>query len=262
MKLLIIQKMENNCSIIISSCDNFSDVWHPFFTLFFKYWPDCQFKIYLISEKKTYPDNKVSAILLGEDKKWASNIKLALQRINTPYIIYFQEDYFLKSPVNTKRIISLLDFAVKNNVGCLRLFPAPKPERKSADNPEFGEITKGKMYSVSLQAAIWKKEVFENLLVDGETGWNMEIDGSKRSTNITEPFLSVWDKVFDYPSATAIKKGVWLYDAVRLCEREGIKIDTTKRKMEKKSRYFLRITGLLGAINRLKNLLSRLRRAL
>lgn len=246
--------MKNNCSIIVSSCDNFSDVWEAFFTLFFRYWPDCPFKIYLISETKVYPDDRVATISLGEDKKWASNMKLTLQKIDTPYVIYFQEDYLLRSPVDTQKMLRLLDFAIKNNAGCLRLFPAPKPEKKLADSPGLGEIIKGKLYSVSLQAAIWKKEVFEDLLIDGETGWNMEIDGSKRSINIKEPFLSVYKKVLDYPKATAVKKGKWLYDAVKLCEKEGIKIDGTKRKIEGRSRYFLRITGLLGLGNKLSRL--------
>jgi hypothetical protein len=249
--------MDKKCSIIISSCDNFSDVWDPFFTLFFKYWSNCPFKIYLISENKTYPNKRVSMISLGEDKKWASNIKLALQKIDTPYFIYLQEDYLLKSPVDTKRINKLLDFAIKNDAGCLKLFPLPKPDKKLTDNPELGEITKGKLYSVSLQAAIWKKEVFESLLVDGETGWNMEFNGSRRSVNISEPFLSVYIKALNYPDRTAIKKGMWLYDAMKLCQKEGLKIDKTKRKVEKKSRYILRITGLLSMAEKLKRLFDR-----
>jgi hypothetical protein len=249
--------MEKDCSIIVSSCDNFSDVWEAFFTLFFRYWPNCPFKIYLISETKVYPDERITTISLGEDKKWASNIKLTLQKIDTPYVIYFQEDYLLRSSVDTGRITGLLDFAIKNNAGCLRLFPAPKPDKKLPDSPGLGEITKGKLYSVSLQAAIWKKEVFEALLADGETGWNMEIDGSKRSADIKEPFLSVYDKALDYPDATAVKKGKWLYDAVKLCEKEGIKIDETKRKVETRIRYFLRISKLPRILNRFKNLLSR-----
>ena len=85
--------MQNkNCSIIVSSCDNFSDLWEPFFILFFKYWPDCPFKIYLISETKIYSDEKVEMISLKKDMGWASNLKAAIRRINTPYFIYFQEE--------------------------------------------------------------------------------------------------------------------------------------------------------------------------
>jgi len=36
-----------NCSILIPSCDKYSDLWRPFFTLFWRHWPDCPFPVYL-----------------------------------------------------------------------------------------------------------------------------------------------------------------------------------------------------------------------
>lgn len=234
-------KINSRCAIIVSSCDSYSDIWEAFFTLFFRYWPDYPFKIYLISETKAYSDSRISTILVGEDKQWASNMRLAIKKIDTPYLIYFQEDYLFKSPVDTRKIVNLLNFAVKNNVGCLRLIPAPAPDTALAQSTELGEITKGKLYSVSLQAAIWKKEVFGSLLIDGETGWDMEIKGSGRSVSIKEPFLGVYNKVIDYPDWTAVHGGMWMYDAVELCQKEGIAIDKTKRKIESERRYRWRI---------------------
>jgi hypothetical protein len=39
----------DNLAVIVVSCDLYSDVWKPFFTLFFKYWNDCPFPVYLTS---------------------------------------------------------------------------------------------------------------------------------------------------------------------------------------------------------------------
>jgi len=234
-------KINNKCSIIVSSCDKYSDIWEAFFTLFFRYWPDCPFKIYLISGTKIYPDSRVSVILVGEDKQWASNIRAALQEVDTPHLLYLQEDYLFKSTIDTKRIMNLLDVAMKHNTSCVRLVPAPAPDMALAQRPDLGEITKGKLYSVSLQAAIWKKDTFESLLVDGETAWDMEINGSKRSLAVAEPFFGVYDKALDYPDRTAVLRGRWLYDAIELCQKEGIKIDETKRRVESRSRYLHRV---------------------
>lgn len=234
-------KINNKCSIIVSSCDKYSDIWEAFFTLFFKYWPDCPFKIYLISGTKTYPDSRISTIFFGEDKQWASNIKLALQKISAPYFLYLQEDYLFKSAIDIKRIMDLLDVAMRHNVGCICLVPAPAPDTALAQHPGLGEITKGKLYSVCLQATIWKKDTFESLLVDGETAWDMEINGSGRSVGVQEPFWGVYHKAVDYPDWTAVKRGMWLYDAVELCQKEGITIDTTKRRIESERRYLWRM---------------------
>ena len=43
--------IKNKFAILIVSCDKYSDLWDPFFKLFFKFWPDCPFNIYLLSIK-------------------------------------------------------------------------------------------------------------------------------------------------------------------------------------------------------------------
>jgi hypothetical protein len=247
---------QNNCSIVVSSCDNFSDAWDPFFKLFFKYWPDCPFKIYLIAEKKKYEDSRVTTIMLGEDKHWASNLKISLQKINTPYFIYLQEDYLLKSTVDTKKIVRLLDILVENKGAYMKLRPSPVPQKRFKEYTNVGEIEKDTKYSISNQATIWHTKTYEDFLVHGETGWDTEFRGSARSHEIKEPFLSVYEDVLDYPKVTAIKKGIWMYDAIKLCEKEGIKIDRSKRKIETPLHYYFRITHILPIIDRLNLLLS------
>ena len=39
--------MTSDSAILILSCDKFSDLWKPFFDLFWKYWPDCPYNVYL-----------------------------------------------------------------------------------------------------------------------------------------------------------------------------------------------------------------------
>jgi hypothetical protein len=178
--------------VLVSSCDAYEDVWHPFFTLFFRYWPDCLFPVYLIANHMSYPDDRVTTILVGEDRGWATNIRQALSRLPCPYVIYMQEDYLLTKPVDTKQILNLLSYMQLRNAGCLRLFPCPGPDLPVPDNKEVGIIVQTAEYRVSLQAAVWDKKVLEYLLVDGETAWHMEILGTQRSRALDVLFLSVW----------------------------------------------------------------------
>ena len=39
-------------AVVVSSCDAYSDAWKPFFKLFFKYWSDCPFPIYLVTNTR------------------------------------------------------------------------------------------------------------------------------------------------------------------------------------------------------------------
>lgn len=235
------KKIANDCSIIVSSYDAYSDVWEPFFCLFFRYWPDCPFPIYLISETKKYPDSRVKTINIGEDKKWATNTKKALGQINTRYILNLLEDFLFTKKVDTERIINLLNILKKNNAGCLKLDPTPLPDKKYKNYTEVGEISKDVNYSVSLLAGFWNKKIFEKLIKDGESAWQMEIVGSKRAINIQEPFLSTYDKPILYFYPTAIKRGSWFYDAAKFCKREGVGIDKNKRRVETFDQYCIRI---------------------
>src|ERR1035437_8007453 len=118
---------ENSCAVFVSSCDSYSDAWEPFFKLFFKYWSDCPFPIYLISTKKKFDDARVNMVNFPDLKEtdWAERIKNSLKIQPFKYIIYFQEDYFLTKKVDTKKIMSLLDLMEKENIGYLRLYPSP-----------------------------------------------------------------------------------------------------------------------------------------
>lgn len=237
----------NRLAIFVASCDAYSDAWEAFFTLFFKYWPDCPFPIYLVAETKKYNDARVKSMTY-DDANWGTRVKWALKNIPEKNVLYLQEDYFLMHPVKTEEILKLFEIFKKENAACLRLYPVPKPDMPMKDYKGIGAIKIGAPYRLSLQAAIWDKEIFESLLVNGGDPWESELVGSKRTESVERPFLSVkrnpeWKKkvspCFDY-FCTAIVKGEWLIDAIALCKKEGIALDLSKRKTETRAKYIKR----------------------
>lgn len=226
--------MNHNCAIVVPSCDAYEDAWLPFFTFFFKYWPDCPFPVYLVTDNKIYPDSRVKTIALKQDFGWANNMKLVLDQIPEQYFLYFLEDVFLTEKVDTARILRLLNLVKEKNVACLRLFPSPGADKPWGDSKELGILDVNAPYRVCTMTAIWNKRDFIRLLKPGENAWQFELDGTERSKTMDNLlFLSTWPK--DYAInyfATAIKKRQWLYDAVEMCKKEGIKIDLTKRGVE------------------------------
>lgn len=236
------------CAIIVSSCDNFRDAWQPFFTLFFRYWPDCPFPVYLISNYAKFNNEKVNTICVGSDMGWATNLELVLNKINTKYIIYFQEDYFFLSRVNTKTIISLLNIIKAEKLAHIRLVPTAKPDSQYLPNPNLGIISKNRPYRVSLQAGIWDTNILKKLIVKGEQAWEMELNGSSRSDKLRPLFLSTKKPAISY-YLTGIVKGKWEYGVQKFLKREGIKINTDLRKIEKYKTYLkrnLRTIPVLG----------------
>ena len=220
-----------DCAVVIPSCDSYEDSWGPFFSFFFKYWPDCPYKIYLITETKKIADPRVNTVNLGKDLGWANNMIAALDLIPENNFIYFLEDVFILKKVDTARIVRLFELLKKDGVSCLRLTPTPGPDKPYKHVGELGVIGETAPYRVSTMTAIWDKAAFKRLLVPGENAWQMELDGTKRSHAMKELFLSVWptDPAIDI-FITAIKRGRWQYDALALCRREGVTVVSNRAR--------------------------------
>jgi hypothetical protein len=225
--------MPTSTALLVVSCDKYRDLWVPFFTLFFRYWPDCPYPVFLGSNDETYPDRRVVPIAIGADVDWSTNLRRILDQIPLDGILLLQEDFLIDRPVDTERIRGLIGYAAEKGAACLRLMPIPGPEKPCADHLEVGEILKGAEYRVSLQAAWWRRENLAAILSAGESPWQFEVQGSRRSDSITEPFLSLREGIefpLDYYT-TAILRGYWEPDAVQLCRRENIPVDLKVRRI-------------------------------
>lgn len=194
------------CTLLVSSCDGYSDLWRPYFNLIASYWPDCPFSKALITEALCPPLPGVSCLGLGRGRDWSSLLLDALSRIETPYVLFTLEDFFLRSAVDNNRMVRLLQDCLNDNLAMLRLVPRPGPDGLVAGK-EYGEVPAGAPYRVSTQAAFWKREVLIKLLRAGESAWEFEVNGSARSAGcpgffaVKKPALTYWHHV--------VERGKW-----------------------------------------------------
>jgi len=77
----------------------------------------------------------------------------------------------------------------------LRLTANPRPQTPWPEQKDIGFIAKGAAYRTSLQVAFWDRQVLLDLLEENESAWDFEINGSRRSDRISEPFLSVCEGI-------------------------------------------------------------------
>jgi len=149
-----------------------------------------------------------------------------LSRIDSDYILLMLDDFLLRERVDNSKIQSCLNALQELRGSYLRLRPAPLPDKRVHGYPLVGELTPGAPYRTSLQAAIWRRSELVRLLRDGESPWDMEFSGSRRSDD-TPGFYGVWAPALHYRHC--IERGLWLRYAVRICRRERIPIDLTLR---------------------------------
>jgi len=235
-----VAKMLDNLSILVPSCDKYEEVWDPFFKLLFKYWPNLEQNIYLISNHKIYPDKRVIPIMIGDEKSWSDNVLHALEKIPDDYVMIIMDDYFFVSPVAEAKIIELFEIVQTEKAGYLQLREASKEQTVVAhpNLKDLGYFTKNSEYRNALQVAIWNKKTLKELLVSGESPWEFEMQGSIRSSSIDKPFMCVLSNC-PVSYFGAVEKGYWSPTAIEFLNKENIPVKITM-PVSGKMRSFLR----------------------
>lgn len=236
-------------SLVIVSCDRYSDVWPAFFSSFWRFWSDCPYPIYLGTNDLVHTDPRVHTVRTGNDSSWGENTRKLVEQVGSPYLLLMLEDFFVRRRVVTEEVERCFLALKKLEGGYLRLKPFPKPDHGVPGFPEIGEIKHGAPYRSALQAAIWRKDVLLSMLLDGESAWDMELLGSRRSDSLTTAFYATWKPVLVYEAG--VTKGKWLPWAYRLCRELNVPVDLSTRPVMS-SREHLRWL-LSGRVNALVN---------
>lgn len=217
-------RMANDTILVVPSCDKFSDTWAPQFDLFFRFWPDCPFTVFLISNELTFDHERVVTLRAGPDKDWSTTIARALDQVQCRRILFWIDDAFLKAPVDTKEVLAVLDIATAARANFVRLRPDPKPAVWLSSG--FGLLAKGAVYRVSLFATLWDTEVLKQIVRPGETAWEFELNGSERANDL-DGFYCTKKSPFIYEHG--IERGIWLRQAVAFLRSQGYDIDNQRR---------------------------------
>jgi len=234
--------MKEDISILINSCDKYSDVWEVFFPLFFRYWPDCPWQIYLGSNSKTYNHPRVINISVGDDLSWADSAKKMVESIPTENFLFFLDDFFIFWKVNTDIVGHFYDIFKEIDANCLRLRNSPEIDNIVPGYLEIVERPRGEFNRVALDIAFWKKSIFLLLLKPGESPWQMENEGSKRSIVFDKFYTS---KEWIIERRNGLEAGKWLRYNLDLLKREEIAIPSGHPVLSRKQDFFWNIRRTL-----------------
>ncbi|MGC8774366.1 MAG: hypothetical protein ACP5R6_03775 [Chlorobaculum sp.] len=213
---------EKSLAVLVNSCDKYSDLWPVFFHLFFKYWPDCPYPVYLGSNEKRYEDPRVIPLCVGPDKSWAESTQTMVSMVRETDILWFLDDYLLWEKVSTTEINDFYERFLSLRANYLRMSPdgGTGKTRRIIDD-KIMELLPGAGYRASLDNAFWKRDMLLKILKDGETPWEMESLGSQR-TNEYDGFYATRAIVFQ--RTNGVERGKWLRYNLPLFDREGIAI--------------------------------------
>jgi|GEM_PF-2261944 len=193
--------------IVVLTCDKYNWLVPVFMHFYKKYWPDNPYQTEIVTE--TGPmDGTVHYI---NDKSWSNRLINYLKQSKKDKFLLIMEEHFIEKKVNTERV-KIAENLCAGNIGCVRLNPPDKYFRQHAVKSNikgFREYPLDKLYSMSMQTAIWQKQYLFDVLQDNEDIWQTEVYGSKRLAQLKSKWRIFWTEnpIVDYTAGGLMKKG-------------------------------------------------------
>lgn len=234
-----------NYSILVDTCDAYSDCWDPFFNLFSKYWPDCDADIYLNTEYKDYSyqglNIKCTKIcqVHGCNPKvrqtWSQCLLWALEMIDTDIVLFMQEDFFLYAPVDNSAVLKYVQMMNDNDkIHCLHLTPYLDGDKDGTGIPNIDFVDRKYAYRVDCQSALWRNSVMREYVDIRESAWEFEKLGSMRARFMHHNFYKIKKQFLESHLilpyyCTGIIKSRWSKRVCQIFSENGITVDYSIR---------------------------------
>lgn len=173
--------MNNKVAILVITCDKYSDFWEPCAQIFNKFWPNCPYDKYLMSNHKDFVNDDFKNIKVGDDKSWSHGLKLCLDKLKEDYdyVYTMLEDYYFVEKIDNKHITNMFDDFIEIDGNFLSLFKLPSKLKKTK-SIHFGELENHIPYRQSCVFTLWKIETLYRILNENENAWEFEKVGVVR----------------------------------------------------------------------------------
>jgi hypothetical protein len=222
-----------DCSLLVISCDAYSDLWGPFFKLLRRHWPDCPFPVFFGSGTLACDEPGVTTLFSNGGVDWSQCVVDYLAELKTDYVLIMLDDFFLRKKVSNEAILHCLAFARRHQAIQVRLAPRPGPTAAVAGEPHIGHCDRDLPYRLSTQPAIWHRTSLMDLLRPGESIWKFEHAGNDRARAMERGFYAAKRVMLPYIgllSHHVVEKGRWLPFERWIFGRQNLGCDFARRK--------------------------------
>ena len=240
-------KQNERLTLVISSCDKFSDLWDAHFHFLRQNWGDRGIRTILLTDRETEKTVDGAEIFAaGEGLEYPQRIQRLLEYIDTEYVLITLDDYFPIRKIENERISRLLDIMDRENLDYVRMFSDPNSHKRFGKYDGLYEISLQINYAVNLYQGIWRKSFIEKTVGAVMTIWEYEVllTPAARRANAK----CVLSKGGEFEILDVIRKGKILHKARRFLRKQGIAFperEVISYKEEARIRLFTRGKYLL-----------------
>lgn len=240
--------MNTDVTFLVNSCDKYEDAWEPFFRMFHIMdggkGKDVQFV--LNTETKQYSCDFLNVRTVNSPPKmtWSQRELNVLSTIETEFVFFLLDDYFIKAPFGWDRFNKVIDYMKVNpDVGLVDLRPrwaatleeAEKNLIKYQDAPDDYTVREGGQYNITCSPYLWRTSVLVSLLRPHEDIWAFEKYVGVRANNHDIKVIRYnthTPTIYEYEDQIygniGITYGKWLPGTVEFFEKYEIEIDFKK----------------------------------
>lgn len=211
-------------SLLISSCDKFSDLWDANHLFLKENWENCTAETFLVTDRETSKEyDGWRIIVAGDDLEMPARLMKALDYINTPYVLLTLDDYFLIKKVQNKQIEDIILLMDSYNIDYCRLYPINKEKKRALKgNKWLYKIDLRKEYAVNLYPGIWKTDFLRKTFNLKTDVWKYEV--SLTSTAIKSNAICVMSRRNEFYILDVVRKGKVLHRANRFLKKKGVSL--------------------------------------
>lgn len=228
--------MNKSLSIVIGSCDAYKEVAELYVRFLRKYWKECDFPVYIVTECEEASAPDAIPVTSSKDFEWVDRVKKAVEMTESDYIWLTVDDLFISAPVDNNRMNEILGIIRKEGIQYygfpIRKIRESKKHKRYKDYEHIFSIARNAVYGVYMGTCIWEKDELLRILNDGiETAWDVENyfleKASRRTGGYYEHYVE--DDGTSLTFSHMIKKGKWLIKGVKEISGSGIYIDYSIR---------------------------------
>lgn len=168
---------QNRVTLLVNTCDAYSDLWNPFFTLLKRYFVPLEMKILLNTESKTYAfDGLNIQTVHSAAPSYGARMRAALEQIRTEYVFLMLDDFFVRQPVRLDRMEQIVSWMDQDpDIVYFNSDMTPAAIDMELDRyPGFRRLPGGSRYTLNLQAAVWRTKKLKKYWRYDVSPWEWE----------------------------------------------------------------------------------------
>ena len=238
----------DNLTIVINTCDDYSDVLDIFFKALEKWWPDCPYPIVINTESNqsslSYPATVHTSSGESTTDDWGERLLSTLAEIESEFVLMVYDDFILEAKVENNQIKKALKLLQsQENAAVTYLINTSSPLMVNDSSDLFVPIKDRIEYRLNSAPGIWRRQVLIEYTSPGDTPWAWEVFGTYKTWGDALSYYSINPKQndifsYNYSKGGAIYRGKWVKPVVeKAMINYPLSIDWNKRGFSSENAY-------------------------